>query len=99
MIKFLIKLINLMKLINISINEYFHMIPLWKAPIKLSLWSYPWSYPTHVGGDGYKTPKATRGPTRGATQTNNTNSVALYSNLLLCVCVFLDHLFFSVTRG
>ena len=24
-----------MKLINISINKYFHMIPLWKSPIKL----------------------------------------------------------------
>ena len=41
----LIKLINLMKLINMNINQYFHMIPLWKPPIKLPLWSYPWSYP------------------------------------------------------
>ena len=24
-----------MKLINININKYFHMIPLWKSPIKL----------------------------------------------------------------
>ena len=32
-----------MKLINISIDKYFHMIPLWKSPIKLPLWSYPWS--------------------------------------------------------
>ena len=24
-----------MKLINININGYFHMIPLWKSPIKL----------------------------------------------------------------
>ena len=24
-----------MKLINININQYFHMIPLWKSPIKL----------------------------------------------------------------
>ena len=24
-----------MKLINIDINKYFHMIPLWKSPIKL----------------------------------------------------------------
>ena len=29
------KLINLLKLINININKYFHMIPLWKSPIKL----------------------------------------------------------------
>ena len=34
-----------MKLINININNYFHMIPLWKSPTKLLLWSYPWSYP------------------------------------------------------
>ena len=26
---------SLMKLINININKYFHMIPLWKSPIKL----------------------------------------------------------------
>ena len=31
-------------------NRYFHMIPLWKSPIKLPLWSYPWT--------------ATRGATR-----------------------------------
>ena len=45
-----------MKLINININEYFHMIPLSKSPIELPVelavrwkqrhcWSYPWSYP------------------------------------------------------
>ena len=41
-----------MKLINININEYFHMIPLWKSPIKLPVEatrgklpveSYPWA--------------------------------------------------------
>ena len=26
-----------MKLINININKYFHMIPLWKSPIKLPM--------------------------------------------------------------
>ena len=26
---------NAMKLMNISISKYFHMIPLWKSPIKL----------------------------------------------------------------
>ena len=30
-----------MKLNNINMNKYFHMIPLWKSPIKLPLWSYP----------------------------------------------------------
>ena len=30
----LIKLINLMKAINLDISKYFHMIPLWKSPIK-----------------------------------------------------------------
>ena len=30
---------------NININTYFHMIPLWRSPIKLPLWSYPWSCP------------------------------------------------------
>ena len=29
------RLINLMQLMNININRYFHMIPLWKSPIKL----------------------------------------------------------------
>ena len=29
------ELINLMKVINININKYFHMISLWKSPIKL----------------------------------------------------------------
>ena len=24
------------------------MIPLWKSPIKLALWSYPWSYPLEL---------------------------------------------------
>ena len=36
-----------MKLMNIKINEYFHMISLWKSPIKLPVeatrWSYPWT--------------------------------------------------------
>ena len=39
-----------MKLININIIKYFHMIPLWKSPIKLPVelpvgatrWSYRW---------------------------------------------------------
>ena len=38
-----------MKLIIVSIYTYFHIIPLWKSPIKLPVeatrWSYPWSYP------------------------------------------------------
>ena len=34
-----------MQLINIDIDKYFHMIPSWKSPITLPLWSYPWSYP------------------------------------------------------
>ena len=34
-----------MKFPNIDINKYFHMIPLWKSPSKLPLWSHPWSYP------------------------------------------------------
>ena len=42
-----------MKLINISINTYFHMIPLWKSPIKL-----PVELPVELR-------IATRGVTRG----------------------------------
>ena len=34
-----------MKLINMKLNEYFHMIPLWKSPIKLPVEATRWSYP------------------------------------------------------
>ena len=47
-----------MNLINININKYFHMIPLWKSPSKLQShdssrpsrhhWGYLWSYPLEL---------------------------------------------------
>ena len=37
-----------MKLINISINKYFHMIPLWKSPIKLPVELPVDSYPLEL---------------------------------------------------
>ena len=37
-----------MKPINIHRNKSFHMIPLWKSPIKLPLWSYPLELPVEL---------------------------------------------------
>ena len=34
-----------MKLININKDQYVHMIPLWKSPIKLPFEATRWSYP------------------------------------------------------
>ena len=37
-----------MRLININLNKYFHMIPLWKSPIKLPVELPVEALATHV---------------------------------------------------
>ena len=50
-----------MKLINIDMNKYFHMIPLWKSPIKLPVELPAMAAPWPACSDD-------AAPTRGATR-------------------------------
>ena len=40
-----------MKLINMNINEYVHMVPLWKSPIKLPVEASPLELPEERAAD------------------------------------------------